>query len=385
MSQPPKSAAIIAGAGLGHRLGASVPKALLQIEGITLVERAFTSLSKVVDEIVITAPEGFEAQFRAIVGDSAKVITGGVLRSDSVRLALQSLAPSVEKVLIHDAARGLASSDLASRVLAALNSGAEAVVPALEVVDTVKEVDNSGVVRSTPERSRLRLVQTPQGFSTSVLRRAHEASDDATDDAALVEAIGIPITTIPGEARAMKITNPEDVAIALTHLHPTSRDLRVGIGTDAHAFSSDPNRKLWLATLNWPGEVGVDGHSDGDVAAHAICDALLSAAELGDLGSNFGTADPKYAGASGTQLLGETLERITAAGYSIVNVSVQIVSNRPKIGPRRNEAIKALSKSLGGAPVSVSATSTDGLGFTGEGKGISAIASALLAKSVGNR
>lgn len=384
MSQPPKSAAIIAGAGLGHRLGASVPKALLQIEGITLVERAFTSLSKVVDEIVITAPEGFEAQFRAIVGDSAKVITGGVLRSDSVRLALQSLSPSVENVLIHDAARGLASSDLASRVLAALNSGAEAVVPALEVVDTVKEVDNSGVVRSTPERSRLRLVQTPQGFSTSVLRRAHEASDDATDDAALVEAIGIPVTTIPGEARAMKITNPEDVAIALTNLHPTARNLRVGIGTDAHAFSSDPNRKLWLATLNWPGEVGVDGHSDGDVAAHAICDALLSAAELGDLGSNFGTADPKYAGASGTQLLGETLERITTAGYSIVNVSVQIVSNRPKIGPRRNEAINALSKSLGGAPVSVSATSTDGLGFTGEGKGISAIASALLAKNAGN-
>ena len=380
MSQPPKSAAIIAGAGLGHRLGAPLPKALLQLEGVTLVERAFASLSRVVDEIVITAPQGFEEQFRALVGESAKVITGGILRSDSVRLALASLSPSIEYVLIHDAARGLASSDLAARVLSELHSGAHAVVPVLEMVDTVKEVDAQGFVTNTPDRSRLRSVQTPQGFSRSVLQRAHEASDDATDDAALVEAIGIPVKTIAGEAQAFKITNPHDVAIAVNLIHGVKRDLRVGIGTDAHAFSADPLRPLWLATLHWPDQVGVDGHSDGDVAAHAICDALFAAAQLGDLGSNFGTSDPKYAGASGTQLLQETFSRIKNAGYSIANVSVQIVSNRPKIGPRRSEAIASLSQALSGAPVSVSATSTDGLGFTGEGKGISAIATALLVK-----
>jgi 2-C-methyl-D-erythritol 4-phosphate cytidylyltransferase/2-C-methyl-D-erythritol 2,4-cyclodiphosphate synthase len=381
MSQPPKSAAIIAGAGLGHRLGASIPKALVQVEGISLVERAFTSLSTVVDEIVITAPEGFESQFRAIVGESAKVITGGVLRSDSVRLALQSLSPSVENVLIHDAARALATSDLAKRVLHELQNGAQAVVPALEMIDTVKEVNRDGFVRSTPDRSSLRSIQTPQGFSRSVLQRAHEASEDATDDAALVEALGIPVKTITGEARALKITNPSDVEVALTFLHGSGRNIRVGIGTDAHAFSSDSNRKLWLATLLWPGEIGVDGHSDGDVASHAICDALFSAAQLGDLGSNFGTSDPHYAGASGSQLLTEAHERIRSAGFEIANIAVQIVGNRPKIGPRREEAITSISKILGGATVSVSATSTDGLGFTGEGKGLAAIATALLVRA----
>lgn len=380
MNSSPSSAAIIAGAGMGHRLGADIPKALIQLDGITLVERAFAALSKVVDEIVITAPAGYEEQFRQIVGESAKVITGGVLRSDSVNLALNALSPSVKYVLVHDAARALASSDLAARVLQELESGTSAVIPALNVVDTIKEVDREGYVRSTPDRAALRAVQTPQGFELSVLRRAHEASADATDDAALVEALGIKVKTIAGEARAMKITNPEDLAVAVTYLRNLDWHIRVGIGTDAHAFSSDPNRQLWLGGILWSDVVGVDGHSDGDVAAHAICDALFSATGLGDLGSNFGTSDPKYAGASGVTLLQETLARVSTAGYAIQNVAVQIVCNKPKIGSRRNEVIDALSKALGGAQVSVTATSTDGLGFTGEGKGISAIATALVQK-----
>lgn len=379
MSQP-KSAAIIAGAGLGNRLGAKLPKALIQIEGVSLVERAFSSLSKVVDEIVITAPEGFADEFRKIVGDSATVITGGVLRSDSVKLALKSLSPSIEYVLVHDAARGLATSDLASRVLNELKKGELAVIPALSVVDTIKQVDSEGFVRNTPDRGSLRAIQTPQGFALSVLKRAHEASEDATDDAALVEAIGIKVKTIQGEALAMKVTNPEDIALAAGLLNPDSRELRVGFGTDAHAFSTDPKRELWLGALLWPNEIGVDGHSDGDVASHAICDALFAGANIGDLGSNFGTSDSKYKGASGAQLLSEALKRVQAAGFEINNVSVQIVCNRPKIGTRRAEIITALSAALNGASVSVSATSTDGLGFTGEGKGIAAVATALLVK-----
>ena len=378
MSQLPKSAAIIAGAGMGHRLGAEIPKALIQIQGITLLERAFISLSKVVDEIIITAPAGYEEQFKAIVGQSAEVITGGVLRSDSIRVALKALSPSVESVLIHDAARALASSALAARVLDELRSGQSAVIPVLKVIDTIKEIDRDGFVRATPDRSSLVAAQTPQGFNRQVLERAHSASDDATDDAALVEAIGVKVKTIEGEASAFKITTKEDIGQALLLLSPIDRNFKVGLGVDAHAFSSDQDRKLWLAGLLWPEQIGVDGYSDGDVAAHAICDALFSAAGLGDLGSNFGVDDPKYQGASGEMLLKEAFSKITSAGYEIGNVSVQIVCNKPKIGPRRAEAIKALSKALGGAEVSVSATSTDGLGFTGQGLGISALATALL-------
>jgi len=378
MSQLPKSAAIIAGAGMGHRLGAEIPKALIQIQGITLLERAFISLSKVVDEIIITAPAGYEEQFKAIVGQSAEVVTGGVLRSDSIRVALKALSPSVESVLIHDAARALASSALAARVLDELRSGQSAVIPVLKVIDTIKEIDRDGFVRATPDRSSLVAAQTPQGFNRQALERAHSASDDATDDAALVEAIGVKVKTIEGEASAFKITTKEDIGQALLLLSPRDRNFKVGLGVDAHAFSSDQDRKLWLAGLLWPEQIGVDGYSDGDVAAHAICDALFSAAGLGDLGSNFGVDDSKYQGASGEMLLKEAFSKITSAGYEIGNISVQIVCNKPKIGPRRAEAIKALSKALGGAEVSVSATSTDGLGFTGQGLGISALATALL-------
>jgi 2-C-methyl-D-erythritol 4-phosphate cytidylyltransferase/2-C-methyl-D-erythritol 2,4-cyclodiphosphate synthase len=378
MSQLPKSAAIIAGAGMGHRLGAEIPKALIQIQGITLLERTFTSLSKVVDEIIITAPAGYEEQFKALVGQSATVITGGVLRSDSIRLALKALSPSVEYVLIHDAARALASSSLAARVLGELRSGQSAVIPVLKVIDTIKEIDRDGFVRATPDRSSLVAAQTPQGFNRQVLERAHSASDDATDDAALVEAIGVKVKTIEGEISAFKITTKEDIGQALLLLSPSNRNFKVGMGVDAHAFSSDQDRKLWLAGLLWPDQIGVDGYSDGDVAAHAICDALFSAAGLGDLGSNFGVDDPKYQGASGETLLSEAFGKITSAGYEIGNVSVQIVCNKPKIGPRRAEAIEALSRVLGGAQISVSATSTDGLGFTGQGLGISALATALL-------
>ncbi len=374
-----KTAAIIAGAGSGHRLGADLPKALVKLLDKTLVEHAVAALAPVAQLIIVTAPAGFEDKFKELLGDQVTVITGGVLRSDSIRIALAKIPADFEYVLVHDAARAIASTELAKNIATELAKGEQAVIPVLDVVDTIKEVDASGYVRSTPDRSTLRAVQTPQGFVKSVLAHAHSSAEDATDDAALVEAIGIKVKVIAGEERALKITTKSDLTRAAQILLPnTEKEIRVGIGTDAHAFSSDSSRKLWLAGLLWDGEVGVDGHSDGDVAAHAICDALLSAANLGDLGSNFGVSDPKYAGASGATLLTETLNKVNSAGFEIQNVAVQIVGNRPKIGPRRSEAIAAISKALNGAVVSVSATSTDGLGFTGEGKGLSAIATALI-------
>ena len=242
----------------------------------------------------------------------------------------------------------------------------------------------SSPISATPSRRRSPRVRSGSSFhrlgpiNRTMKFSAASASEDATDDAALVEAIGIQVKVIAGEERALKITTKSDLATATAMLLPnTQRQIRVGIGVDAHAFGNAKDKKLSLAGLLWD-EVALDGHSDGDVAAHAICDALLSAANLGDLGSNFGVADAKYAGSSGSQLLSETLAKIKTAGFVIENVAVQIVGNKPKIAPRRAEAIAALSKALSGAKVSVSATSTDGLGFTGEGKGLSAIATALI-------
>ena len=370
-------AAIIAAAGSGERFGATLPKALITLGNRTLIEHAVAALAPIASEIVICAPAGYEKQIQELVGADITVVTGGITRSDSVRAGITALTGNNKYVLVHDAARALASTQLAKNVLAALEKGEVAVIPGLELIDTVKSVDAGGHVTSTPDRAGLRRVQTPQGFDLEILKKAHSSGANATDDGALVEAIGHKVLIINGEDRALKITTPADLATALSTLGDSS-EFRTGVGVDAHAFAE--GRELWLAGLHWPNEVGVAGHSDGDVAAHAICDALFAAGQLGDLGSNFGTDKPEYAGASGVTLLKETMQKISSAGYSISNVTVQIIGNRPKLTSRRSEAIATLSAALGGANVSVLATTTDGMGLTGEGRGIAAIASALLIK-----
>ena len=375
-------AVIIPAGGSGERLGARIPKALVQVAGKTLIEHAVANMAPVASQIIVAAPAAYEEQFRKLLGTDVTVVTGGLTRTLSVKKALAHVDKENDYILVHDAARALASTDLALRVIDSLRAGEKAVVPGLAVTDTIKRIDKNNYVTRTYPRAQLRTIQTPQGFKRKVLLKAHESKDDVTDDAGLVEDHGVEVKVIAGEERAFKITTMQDLETAQRVLIPEKdSQMRVGTGTDSHAFSNDPDREMWLGGLFWPKEIGVDGHSDGDVAAHAICDALFIAAGIGDLGSNFGISDPNYAGASGSQLLSECFARVSAAGYSINNVAVQIVSNRPKIAPRRAEAITALSIPLGGASVSVSATTTDGLGFTGEGRGISAIATALLLRS----
>jgi len=375
-------AVIIPAGGSGERLGAKIPKALVQIAGKTLIEHAVANMAPIASQIIVAAPATYEEQFRKLLGSEVTVVTGGMTRTLSVKKALAYVDKENDYILVHDAARALASTELAMRIIDSLRAGERAVIPGIAVTDTIKRIDKDNYVMRTYPRSKLRAVQTPQGFKRKVLMKAHKSGDDVTDDAGLVEDRGVDVKVIAGEERALKITTMADLVTAQGILIPSiNNQMRVGIGTDAHAFSSDPERALWLAGLYWPDQVGVDGHSDGDVAAHAICDALFSAAGLGDLGSNFGTSEPQYAGASGQVLLIECYQRVMAAGYSINNVAVQIVGNSPKIGPRRAEAVAALSNALGGATVTVSATTTDGLGFTGEGRGISAIATALLLPS----
>lgn len=209
-------AAIVAAAGRGHRLGAAVPKALVPVAGVPLVVHAVRAMHDAgVDVVVVTAPADYVSDMQAVVPD-ARVMVGGVLRQDSIALALATLPAEVEIVLVHDAARGLAPVEVITRVIDAVRAGADGAIPVLSMADTVKEVDGDGNVVQTLDRSVLRSVQTPQGFKRSVLQRAHEEAtgEEVTDDAALVEALGLVVTTVAGAALALKVTTAADLAIA---------------------------------------------------------------------------------------------------------------------------------------------------------------------------
>ena len=380
------TAVIVVAAGSGTRLGASLPKAFVDLAGQTLLERSLRSiiLLPYPVQVVVVAPADFVADAEAIahkvapgLGELVSVVTGGATRHDSVAAGLAAVQSSVEVVLVHDAARALTPTTLFADVDMAVQATGAGIVPALPVVDSLKQVDVTGGVLGIADRDQLRAAQTPQGFPRAELEAAYAAagSSDYTDDAAVFAANGGAVTTVPGDEVAFKITTAWDLNRAHQVLGGIPDAHRVGTGIDVHAFGEAEN--LWLAGLHWPGEQELSGHSDGDAVAHAICDALLSAAGLGDIGSRFGTADPAYANASGEVFVRGTIELLAAAGFEPINVSVQLIGNKPRFSPRREEAQAVLTEWVG-APVSVSATTTDGLGFTGRGEGVAAIATALV-------
>jgi 2-C-methyl-D-erythritol 4-phosphate cytidylyltransferase/2-C-methyl-D-erythritol 2,4-cyclodiphosphate synthase len=305
---------------------------------------------------------------------SIAVVAGGTSRQASVAAALALVDDDV--VLVHDAARPLTPSSTFDAVRAAVVTTGAGVVPALTPADTVKVVDAAGAVQQTLDRSALAAVQTPQGFPTAALRSAYaEADHEYTDDAALFAAAGGVVITIPGDSAAFKITTRWDLQRAEQLLTPAGA-ARTGIGLDVHAF--DPARPLLLGGLHWPGEPGLAGHSDADVVCHALCDALLSAAGLGDLGSRFGVDRPEEQGRAGLDFVRRTVALLADAGLRPVNAAVQVIGNRPRIAGRRAE-IEGILAGVLGAPVAVSGTTTDGLGFPGRSEGIAAIATALVA------
>lgn len=377
---------IVVAAGSGTRLGAGVPKAFAEVRGVTILERALEGVFGMTEpaQVVVVAPDARLAAARAILtrvaGPAAafgSVVAGGETRQESVAAGLAELDARIDTVLIHDAARALTPPDLFARVARATRSSGGGVIPGLPVTDTVKRVDADGAVVETVDRSALSGVQTPQGFPRAALDAAYaSATAEHTDDAALFAAAGGAVTVVDGDPRAFKITTPWDLRRAESILGAPASTLRTGVGTDVHAY--DDSAPLWLGGLYWSGESGLSGHSDGDAVLHAVCDALLSAAGLGDLGSRFGTSDPRFAGASSEVFVRETLALVAGAGFTIVNVAVQVIAARPRIAPRRSE-LEARMSALVGAPVTLGATTTDGLGFTGRAEGVAAIATALVA------
>lgn len=295
---------------------------------------------------------------------------GGARRRDSVRNALAALPAWIGHVLVHDAARPFPSAALVRRICVELGQGARAVIPAITVSDTIKQVEN-GRVLATPARDSLMAVQTPQGFDARLLAMAHDAAIGAevTDDATLMEMAGHCVKVVDGERGNVKITNPED----LDFLHDrTARKPVCAMGYDVHRYGS--GHPMRLGGVEIAGEVGIIAHSDGDVLLHALIDALLAAGSLGDIGSHFPDSDSRYAGISSAILLDHALELLRPVGLEISHVDLTVAAQKPRLAPHANAIRCNVARLLGIAPedVSFKATTEEGMGFTGRGEGVRA-------------
>lgn len=371
----PSVTAIIVAAGASRRMGFDKLSYRLP-DGRTVLETscALFAAHPAVDELVLVAG-GNRPQCEAIAAACPKpctVVQGGATRADSVRSGLA--AAKGQLVAIHDAARPFASAEIITAALqAAAESGAAA--PAVPVKDTIKIADQDGKVVATPDRAMLYAVQTPQCFDRALYLQALEAVSDekaslVTDDCSLFELAGLPVTLTAGDYANLKITTKEDLQ--------KEKTMRIGHGYDVHRLVED--RKLILGGVEVPYEKGLLGHSDADVLLHAVMDAVLGAAALGDIGQHFPDTDPAYKGADSLALTREVAKIIAAHGYKVGNIDATILCQRPKLAPH----IPAMRQNIADAfglpldAVSVKATTEEHLGFTGEGLGIAAHAVALI-------
>jgi 2-C-methyl-D-erythritol 4-phosphate cytidylyltransferase / 2-C-methyl-D-erythritol 2,4-cyclodiphosphate synthase len=374
--------AIIAAGGTGRRVGAAVPKQLLKIGGRTLLERsveAFQSHPAVTDVIVALPAALMAAPPSGLAG--ARLVAGGERRQDSVANAFDVLSETTDVVLVHDAARPFVSSEVITRTIeAAIVHGAA--IAAVPVSDTVKRVADRGVIVETVPRERVFLAQTPQAFRRDVLRDAiaiGRTGVDATDEAMLAERAGHPVHVVTGDLANVKITSAADVSSANERLKKPVSAGRIGVGYDLHRLVE--GRPLILAGVTIPSERGAQGYSDADVICHAVTDAILGAARLGDIGQHFPDTDPQWKGASSIALLRTAVELVRQTDLLIENVDVVVILERPKLGPHRRDMETMLADALGidVSRVSIKAKTNEGVDAVGRGEAIAAHAVALLA------
>jgi 2-C-methyl-D-erythritol 4-phosphate cytidylyltransferase / 2-C-methyl-D-erythritol 2,4-cyclodiphosphate synthase len=385
-------AAIIAAGGRGLRLGADRPKQFLEIGGRSILELSLAALasSTRIDEIVVALPADYlDQESKALRGAVTRPVTfvgGGARRQDSVANAFAKTSKQADVIIIHDAARPFVTQGVISRAIdGAMNHGAA--IAAIAARDTIKQTtgepneDGSRLVRGTIPRETVFLAQTPQAFRRDILARAlAEGADvDATDEAMLVERLGLPVHVVEGDVRNVKITTAEDLVDAKASAARPPLMMRIGNGYDLHRLV--PGRPLILAGVTIPFELGLDGHSDADIVCHAVTDAVLGAAAAGDIGRLFPDTDPQWKGADSIALLKGAVARVHEAGYRVSNIDVTVIAQKPKLLPYL-EAMRAnLAGALGieAGAVSVKGKTNEQVDSMGRGESMSCHAVALLA------
>jgi 2-C-methyl-D-erythritol 4-phosphate cytidylyltransferase / 2-C-methyl-D-erythritol 2,4-cyclodiphosphate synthase len=379
------AAAVIVAAGRGTRAGGAVPKQWQMLAGRAVLAwtlDAFRSSPDIGDIVLVLHPGDMGLAPGYANHPDVDVVPGGATRAASVRAGLEALdGTGATRVLIHDAARPLISHALIARVVAALDHSAGA-APALEVTDSLWRGDG-GIVSGTLSRAGLWRAQTPQGFRFDAILAAHRnhaghpGGDAATDDVAVARASGLDVAIVPGDERNLKITGPDDFARA-ERLMGDGMDIRVGNGFDVHRFTEGD--AVVLCGVRVPHGRGLDGHSDADVGMHALTDAIYGALADGDIGRHFPPSDAEWKGADSAIFLEHAMARARARGYDLANADVTLVCERPKIAPYAEAMRLRLAEILEVDPgrVSVKATTSERLGFTGREEGIAAQATATL-------
>lgn len=379
--------ALIVAGGSGRRFGAQRPKQYHDLLGKPVLRRTVEAFLRHpgIDGVQVVIDPACRALYDVAVAglDLPDPVTGGASRQDSVRNGLERLAGQApDRVLIHDAARPLVDAATISAVIAALDThpGAIAAVP---VADTLKRSGDGlakGLVAATVDRSALWRAQTPQGFRFPEILAAHRAAAglELTDDAAVAERAGLPVALVPSREENFKVTTQDDLTRAGQMLALALGDVRTGSGFDVHRFTAGDH--VTLCGVAVPHSQGLEGHSDADVGLHALTDAILGALGAGDIGSHFPPSDPQWRGADSAKFLRHAADLVAARNGAIAHVDVTIICERPKVGPHREAMVSRIAQILGIAAdrVSVKATTTERLGFTGRGEGIAAQAVATV-------